>query len=330
MAPGTGDFEITLFGPGYGECIVLHVGDGIWILIDSCVDADGTPAALKYLDEIGLDPAQVVDLVVATHWHDDHIRGMAQLVTTCSKAAFCCAAALCKTEFLTAVGTLAASSTSRTSSGLREIHGVITELAERASEPTHALANRRVFVRDSCEIWSLSPDDGVFQSFLGSMDDLLPGMNRTKRRTRSLSPNDVAVVLWVRVRDITVLLGSDLERRGWARILQSRERPPGQASVFKVPHHGSQNADEPDVMAADADIGARRTRHTVAAWVKRTTKQAGRAAYLFVHAEGLRDRQTERAWAQQSRCGGPNPPGIRREAPTNRDGAKRDSAPAVA
>ena len=79
------------------------------------------------------------------------------------------------------------------------------------------------------------------------MDDLLPGMNRTKRRARSLSPNDVAVVLWVRVGDITVLLGSDLERRGWVRILQSRERPPGQASVFKVPHHGSQNADEPDV-----------------------------------------------------------------------------------
>ncbi len=204
---------------------------------------DGTPAALKYLGGIGLDPAQVVDLIVATHWHDDHIRGMAQLVKTCSKAAFCCAAALCKAEFLTTVGTLAASSTSRASSGLREIHGVITQLAERASHPTHALANRRVFVRDGCEIWSLSPDDGVFQSFLRSMDDLLPGVNRTKRRARSLSPNEVAVVLWVQVGDIMVLLGSDLERRGWVRILGSRERPPGQASVFKVPHHGSRNAD---------------------------------------------------------------------------------------
>ena len=247
MPPGAGDFEITLFGPGYGESIVLHVGDGIWVLIDSCVDTNGTPAALKYLHGIGLDPEQVVDLVVATHWHDDHIRGMAQLVTTCRRAAFCCAAALCKKEFLTTVGTLAASSASRASSGLREIHGVITQLEGRASEPTHALANRRVFVRGSCEIWSLSPDDGVFQNFLGSIDDLLPGVNRTRRRARSLSPNDVAVVLWVRVGDIAVLLGSDLERRGWVRILQSRERPRGRASVFKVPHHGSQNADEPDV-----------------------------------------------------------------------------------
>ena len=248
VPPGIGDFEITLFGPGYGESIVLHVGDGIWVLIDSCINTDGTPAALKYLDCIGIDPAQAVDLVVATHWHDDHIRGMAQLVTTCSKATFCCAAALCKTEFLTTVGTLAASYTStRASSGLREIHDVIEQLARRALEPTHALANRRIFVRDACEIWSLSPADAVFQDFLRSMDDLLPDVNRTKTRAPSLAPNDVAVVLWVRVGDIAVLLGSDLERRGWVRILQSRERPFGEASVFKVPHHGSQNADEPDV-----------------------------------------------------------------------------------
>ena len=173
---------------------------------------------------------------------------MAQLVTTCSKATFCCAAALCKTEFLTTVGTLAASYTStRASSGLREIHDVIEQLARRALEPTHALANRRIFVRDACEIWSLSPADAVFQDFLRSMDDLLPDVNRTKTRAPSLAPNDVAVVLWVRVGDIAVLLGSDLERRGWVRILQSRERPFGEASVFKVPHHGSQNADEPDV-----------------------------------------------------------------------------------
>ena len=36
--PGRREFELTLLGPGYGESIVLHVGDGIWILVDSCLD----------------------------------------------------------------------------------------------------------------------------------------------------------------------------------------------------------------------------------------------------------------------------------------------------
>ncbi len=39
----------------------------------------------------------------------------------------------------------------------------------------------------------------------------------------------------------------DLSRPGWRRILASGERPAGLASVFKVPHHGSEDAHEPEV-----------------------------------------------------------------------------------
>ena len=53
-------------------------------------------------------------------------------------------------------------------------------------------------------------------------------------------------MLWVGVEDVVVLLGSDLEKRGWIEILQSEERPTSKASVFKVPHHGSESAHEPD------------------------------------------------------------------------------------
>ena len=64
------------------------------------------PRALRYLESIGLDPARAVALIVATHWHDDHIRGMARLVEACDRAAFCCAGALRQEEFLAAVGAL--------------------------------------------------------------------------------------------------------------------------------------------------------------------------------------------------------------------------------
>ena len=69
----------------------------------------------------------------------------------------------------------------------------------------------------------------------------------TKRRIPELSPNDIAVALWIEVGDVAVLLGSDLERRGWVEILQSSARPAGTASAFKIPHHGSENADVPEV-----------------------------------------------------------------------------------
>ena len=48
--------EVTLVGPGYGECILLHIGNGSWVIVDSCIGADSRPAALAYLQDMGLDP----------------------------------------------------------------------------------------------------------------------------------------------------------------------------------------------------------------------------------------------------------------------------------
>ena len=240
--PGRREFELTLLGPGYGESIVLHVGDGIWILVDSCLDEHGMPRALRYLESIGLDPARAVALIVATHWHDDHIRGMARLVEACGRAAFCCAGALRQEEFLVAVHALENRHLSVNGSGLREIYRVFTRLREGASKPTFAHPDRRIFFRDGCEIWSLSPGDASFRGFLESIGRLLPGAGQAKNRIPSLSPNQVAVALWIEVGDVAVLLGSDLEKQGWIEILESTARPAGKASAFKVPHHGSKSA----------------------------------------------------------------------------------------
>lgn len=242
--PSVDVFELTLFGPGYGESIVLHLGGGRWILVDSCLDTDGAPRALSYLESIGLDPARDVALVVATHWHDDHIRGMAELVRHCSSATFCCASALGKEEFLAAVRALEGRHLSSAGSGIREIHAVFSRLAQRTAvrTPRLALANRRIFEHGGCEIWSLSPNDRNYAAFLKTIGDLIPSEGQSKGRVPDHSPNEVAVVLWIRIENIVVLLGADLERPGWVEILQSAERPSDKASAFKIPHHGSNGA----------------------------------------------------------------------------------------
>ena len=75
----------------------------------------------------------------------------------------------------------------------------------------------------------------------------MPSEGQAKTRIPSLSPNKVAVSLWAEIDDVAVLLGSDLDKQGWIEILQSAERPTSKASMFKVPHHGSENAHEPGV-----------------------------------------------------------------------------------
>lgn len=245
--PANGELEVTLFGPGYGESIVLHVGDGSWVVVDSCISPTGEPRALQYLTELGVDHSRAVRLIVATHWHDDHIRGMAKLVTACSSAVFCCASVLCQQEFLAVFGHFEPDRVPGPSSGVRELYDVFSRLHATATKPKFALADNLIFRQGSCEIWALSPNSAAFFKFLRQVGDLLPSQGETRRRIPSLTPNQVTVVLWIQIGDIAVLLGSDMEKPGWADILHSATRPTGKASVYKVPHHGSANADEPAV-----------------------------------------------------------------------------------
>ena len=60
-APEPNQLELSLFGPGRGECAVIHLGWGDWACIDSCIDrATKRPAALSYLERIGVDPSQAL------------------------------------------------------------------------------------------------------------------------------------------------------------------------------------------------------------------------------------------------------------------------------
>ena len=245
VPPHEDEIEVVLLGPGYGESIVLHTGHGSWVIVDSCINTEGKPRALEYLDSIGVDAGQQVDLVVATHWHDDHIRGMATLVEVCTGANFCCANTLLNKEILAAIDALEARHLTVEGSGVREIYHILKWLQSKSCRPKFASANRKIHSQGKCEIWSLSPSDAAFQSFLKSVGALFPREGQAKTRIPSITPNDFSVVLWIKIEDVVVLLGSDLGKAGWIEILDSQERPPGEVSTFKVPHHGSEGADEP-------------------------------------------------------------------------------------
>ena len=69
MTPGrprTDEIELSVFGSGIGESLLVHLGFDDWVVVDSCIVREtGQPAALDYLREIGVSPGQI-RLVVAT------------------------------------------------------------------------------------------------------------------------------------------------------------------------------------------------------------------------------------------------------------------------
>lgn len=261
-APNEDEVEVNIFGPGYGECCLVHVGGGQWIAIDSCVDTEsGRPAALAYLERVGVNPAESVKLVVASHWHDDHIRGLSSLLRTCVAAKFCASAALNKKEFLAVLAAYDQIRTIRSGSGAREIIATLAILKERnnVSHPIRATASKLLFRWDAAvtghgqpaEVWSLSPSDGQYEKFLLEIGSMVPTESGDKLRLASQSPNHLSVVTWLSIGNCAFLFGADLEELGkpdlgWSAITVSETRPRGKALFFKIPHHGSHTAHHVD------------------------------------------------------------------------------------
>jgi hypothetical protein len=242
----------------------VHLGAGNWIVIDSCIDNEsGKPASLNYFSEIGVNPSSV-KLVVATHWHDDHIRGMAEQIKTFSSARFCTSSALTNKEFLATIVAYEGRHGIIAGSGASEICEVLEVLRSRAgmSSPMRASPARRVFTLPAaasghgyeCRVTTLSPSDKQFEKFMLQLGKLVPIERAAKKRVANQEANDLSVVTLISIGDQGILLGADLEETGdielgWSAIVRMPERPSEIAGAFKIPHHGSENGHCQEVWA---------------------------------------------------------------------------------
>jgi len=267
--PFPDELEISLFGPGIGECIVAHLGNNEWMIIDSCRNPlSKRPIAIDYLISLGIDPSQNVKCLVLTHWHNDHIAGSSQIVNMCESAKISFSAALLKNEYLTLIkaysGSFCAADSKK--SFAAEMNDIITILEQRMDnddnyklskmEPT--VANRIIFEREengeNVQVRALSPSNASVNSSLLKIAELIPEIGAQRLRPLSTSQNHNAVAIWINFKGTRVLLGADLEETGnaytgWSAIVNSDIKPweSGKAKIFKIPHHGSSNAHSNDV-----------------------------------------------------------------------------------
>ncbi len=319
IAPGTDELEVSLFGPGKGECATVHLGAGEWLIVDSCRDQlSQKQPAVTYLHGIGVDLSLQVKLVVATHAHDDHVSGIADLFKQCSSALLTCFSALTSEEFYASVVTDASIEGTLRKSVRSEYRALMAELRARPliagrSPGRHAHEQRELWARldgPAARVVALSPSDEA----VNRATRLLAEGSATvgaRRRLAASDPNEFAVALRVEVGGDAVLLGADLLHGpaacGWTAVLATPKQPQG--SLVKVPHHGAPNAHHPgmwsdlltsDPLAVLAPYRAGATRRPSAEDISRLKDHATRVyatADASLHKQSARTRRVGASFA---------------------------------
>ena len=245
--------EVSIFGNGHGEAVLVHLGYNEWAIFDSCLNPKTKrPAPLEYLESIKQDPASTVKLFLISHWHSDHIKGGAATFQACISSVFCCSDLLTHPQMIQLADP--DQKGFQRPLAVKEFADLLKELKSRKpASPQYASPNRKILSLSyprrafSTEIFSLSPPDAEKTKFLAEIGSHLPGAGKTKKEPPLKLPNAWSVVTWIAIGKWNVLLGADLEQvgdseRGWNAVLMSGERPRGKAGIFKIPHHGSRNA----------------------------------------------------------------------------------------
>lgn len=251
--PAVAELEISLFGPGTGECIVVHLGENEWMVVDSCTVENKVPVALDYLEKLGVAP-DCVKLIVITHFHDDHIAGAHALIEACKDAEIFISGALTHEESIsfTLAHALGDVLVDRAKPSTYEIAKIIKSVGERHVE--FVVANQVLYRKNGVLVHSLSPSSrAVTQSRLLFGESFLKAQTEYRKLANKLHPNLCAIALHICNGTDTVLLGSDLEvskdpALGWEAVILDKKKPQTVASVFKVPHHGSQNGHSNEVV----------------------------------------------------------------------------------
>ena len=182
---------------GQGDALVLHAGPGAGVVVDAGPDPGAVDDCLRRLDVTS------VPLVVLTHFHADHVDGLAGVLRG------------------------------------RTVGAVETT---RLADPPGGVAEVESEARSAGLVPSAAPygatrtiGDVTFQVLWPTADSptVGPGDGSTA--------NEASVVLLAEVRGVSMLLAGDVEPEGQAAL--ARMLPGLQVDVLKVPHHGSRYQD---------------------------------------------------------------------------------------
>ncbi len=194
--PG-GEWVFAVCDVGQGDALVLNAGGGAGVVVDAGPDPALVDRCLRRLRVTS------VPLLVLTHFHADHVNGVAGVLRGRE------------------VGRVEVTGTLDPPDGVDTVRRAL--VASGLSAHVAAYDSTRAIGQVTLQVLWPRPGQSVEVGGDGS------------------TANNASVVLLARVRGVTLLLAGDLEPEGQSAVAASL--PALQVDVLKVPHHGSKYQD---------------------------------------------------------------------------------------
>jgi beta-lactamase superfamily II metal-dependent hydrolase len=259
IPPRPEELELTLFGPGYGESIVLHIPGLGWGVVDSCSWRPlGQPAKTPPLEYLRLLSVDSLFFIILTHPHEDHYQGMAEILRAYrGRIRY---VSRYHGEGVRELKVYLARQRLTGRSGMASLGEVFTAMEEakeggayelRLSEMTQIIAHQNLQVGESpifgVQIVALSPSAESGERYTNLLRQSIPNVGERVLPLKDELHNYIASAISLAAGQVRVILGSDLEsgatdRMGWRGVLSNPDRHNLSADLVKVAHHGSRNA----------------------------------------------------------------------------------------
>jgi hypothetical protein len=206
---------VIVYGPGFGESIVLRDPAGTWVVVDGCLAKEKSPTA-----ELLVEHDAEWSGVVLTHPHADHALGLDSVLEQQGGGPIGCAAPRLRDP-----RTWQASQDPTTHLREGTVEHVLSVIHDRwTSDPACRWEMKRGDVRcfGQLELTVLHPDEELVAN---PPDD----------------PNRLSTALQVKWNDVWLLLGSDVVSIDWQDIAAGFDGL-DRHTALKFPHHGSEGA----------------------------------------------------------------------------------------
>lgn len=232
--------EVVVLGKGVGESVLVRVGEE-WTVIDSFevdrTDGNGrVPAPVVYLQQVGV-PLAAVRVVILSHLHADHSRGIDDVVRACDEAVFYLPAAVPDATWRDIVKVPVPTE------NRKALDEIATAYRYAADDDRFRTAVSGLVIHQSTDcVRAVGPSDRAAQAAREPL-----AQNDLAGARRVLDKNFTSIVVLVVAGGAIALLGADMDAErelGWPRLLAEHAQKTwiGGIGLVKVPHHGSETA----------------------------------------------------------------------------------------